>query len=107
MQISLTTLTTANPFPILDTLLNTAYQSLSELIKILWQLLVLPPPRKSPPPIAAVSPTILDVIETYSYNLLLPLLQLHSPPPNNEYGQMVGEYRANRENGKGIYGSLY
>ena len=29
------------------------------------------------------------------------------PPPPNEYGQMVREYRANRENGKGIYGSLY
>ena len=31
-----------------------------------------------------------------------------SPPPlPNEYGQMVTEYRPKRENGQGIYGSLY
>ena len=29
------------------------------------------------------------------------------PPPSNEYGQMVREYPPKRENGQGIYGSLY
>ena len=35
------------------------------------------------------------------------LLEDTEQPPLNEYGQMVMEYRPKRENGKGIYGSLY
>ena len=34
------------------------------------------------------------------------MTQAHPPPPN-EYGQKVREYRPEKENGQGIYGSLY